>query len=279
MIAERIPVLCYHSVADSCDPRFAEWTVTPALFADHMRYLAENGYRTLTVRELVDRVFERGEAFDDHSVVITFDDGFADFHTHAWPSLRRHSLTATLYVATGFVGGTSTWLASVGEAERPMLSWSQIEELSQDGVEIGAHGHEHLQLDTLSAARASLEITRSRDALEPVVGPVASFAYPYGYYRRRLQRQIAEEGFSSAAAVREALSSPSDDRFAIARAIVAGGTSVDDLERIIRGDGLEVTPGAHTLRRGVWRAARRMGAGRIMERIRARRHRARAGEA
>jgi peptidoglycan/xylan/chitin deacetylase (PgdA/CDA1 family) len=279
MSAERIPVLLYHSVSETCDPRFAEWTVTPALFADHMRHLAESGYRTLTVREMVERVFDRREPFDARSVVITFDDGLADFHTHAWPSLRRHSLTATLYVATGFVGGTSTWLASVGEAERPMLSWSQIEELSQDGVEIGAHSHEHLQLDTLSAARASLEITKSRDALEEVVGPVASFAYPYGYYRRRLQRQIAEAGFSSACGVREALSSPSDDRFAIARAIVAGGTSVDDLERIIRGDGIEVTPGAHTLRRGVWRVARRMGAEPIMERVRARRHNARAGEA
>jgi peptidoglycan/xylan/chitin deacetylase (PgdA/CDA1 family) len=160
-----------------------------------------------------------------------------------------------------------------------MLSWSQIEELGRDGVEIGAHSHEHLQLDTLSAARAALEIRRSRDALQEVVGPVVSFAYPYGYYRRRLQRQIAEQGFSSACSVRDALSSPDDDRFAFARAIVAGGTSVDDLERIISGEGIEVASSAHTLRRGAWRTARRMGAEPILERLRARRHRARVGEA
>jgi peptidoglycan/xylan/chitin deacetylase (PgdA/CDA1 family) len=279
MSAQRIPVLLYHSVSEICDPRFAEWTVTPALFADQMRYLAENRYRTLTVRELAERVWERREPLDDRSVVITFDDGLLNFYTHAWPSLQRHSLSATLYVATGFVGRTSAWLADVGEGDQPMLNWSQIAELSRDGVEIGAHSHEHLQLDTLSAARAALEIRRSRDALQEVVGPVVSFAYPYGYYRRRLQRQIADEGFSSACSVRDALSSPDDDRFAFARAIVSGGTSVDDLERIICGDGIEVTPGAHTLRRGVWRVARRMGAEPIMERVRARRHNARAGEA
>ena len=279
MSAERIPVLCYHSVSDACDPLFAEWTVTPALFADHMRHLGEDGYRTLTMRELVERVFERREALDDRSVVITFDDGFADFYTHAWPSLSRHSHTATVFVATGFVGQTSTWLADVGEAQRPMLSWSQVAELSEAGIEMGAHGHEHLQLDAVSAASASSEITRSRDALEEVVGPVASFAYPYGYYRRRLQRQVADAGFSSACSVKNALSSPEDDRFAIARAIVAGGTSVDDLARIIRGEGIEVGPGARTLRRGAWRAARRVGAEPLLERVRARRHRARAGEA
>jgi peptidoglycan/xylan/chitin deacetylase (PgdA/CDA1 family) len=278
MSAHPIPVLLYHSVSDHCDPRFAEWTVAPALFADHMRYLADNGYRSLTVRELVERVFERREALDARSVVITFDDGFADFYTHAWPRLRRHTHSATVFIATGYVGRTSLWLASQGEAKRPMISWSQIEELGKAGIECGSHGHEHPQLDAIPAARAWSELTRSREALEPWVGPVASFAYPHGYYTRTLQRQVAEAGFSSACAVKDALSSAEDDRYAIARAVIRRGTSVADFGRIVRGEGVAVAPIARTLQRGAWRVARRAGAEPLLERLRSRRARAPARE-
>jgi peptidoglycan/xylan/chitin deacetylase (PgdA/CDA1 family) len=274
---ERIPVLLYHSISDHCDPRFAEWSVTPALFSEHMRHLADNGYRTLTVREFTERVFDRGEALEPRSVVITFDDGLADFYEHAWPTLRRHSHSATLYIATGFVGGTSEWLADLGEADRPMLTWSQIEELSDGGIECAAHGHSHLEMDLASASRAWSEITRSRDALESIVGRPVSFAYPHGYYRDRLKRQVARAGFSSACSVKDALSSPEDDRFGFARLIVRGGTSVDELDRIVRGDGIAMTPGPQRLRRGAWRAARRAGAEPLVDRIRSRRAQAPAG--
>jgi peptidoglycan/xylan/chitin deacetylase (PgdA/CDA1 family) len=268
--AERIPVLLYHSISEHCDPRFAEWSVTPALFSEHMRHLADNGYRTITAREFSERVFDRREALDPNSVVITFDDGLADFYEHAWPALRRHSHSATLYIATGFVGETSAWLADLGEGDRPMLTWSQIEELSEGGIECAAHGHSHVQMDLVSARRAWTEITRSRDALEAIVGRPVSFAYPHGYYRDRLKRQVARAGFSSACSVKDALSSQEDDRYGFARLIVRGGTSVDELERILRGDGIAATPGPQRLRRGAWRAARRAHAEPLVDRVRSR---------
>lgn len=279
MSVQRVPVLCYHSVSDDCDPRYAEWSLTPALFDDHMRYLADNGYRTLAVRDLAERVFERRQPLDDRTVVLTFDDGLADFYTGAWPCLRRYSHSATLFVATRFVGGTSTWLADLGEADRPMLTWSQIGELGEAGIECGAHGHEHVQMDLVSAHRAWSEITRSRDALEPVVGRPVSFAYPHGYYTSRLERQVAQAGFVSACAVKEALSSTDDDRYAIARVLIKAGTTVERLAEIINGEGVEVAPGPHWLRRGAWRAARRAGAEPLLERVRSRRARATAGNA
>jgi peptidoglycan/xylan/chitin deacetylase (PgdA/CDA1 family) len=270
MTAERIPVLLYHSVAPSCDPRFAEWTVTPEQFAAQMSHLDDKGYRPLTIRELATQAFERRAPIDPRSVVITFDDGFADFHQHAWPQLRRHSLTATVFISTGYVGGTSAWLAEDGEGDRQMLSWAQIMELHAEGVECAAHGHRHLQLDTVSAAVARSDIEQSKSALERVIGPVASFAYPHGYYTKRLQRQVAEAGFRSACAVRDALSSTEDDRFAIARIVVRGGTGLDAFARLLEGDGVEVAPRDATLRRGAWRALRRAGAEPIVHRLRSR---------
>jgi peptidoglycan/xylan/chitin deacetylase (PgdA/CDA1 family) len=277
MTVQRVPILLYHSVAGDCDPRFAEWTVTPRLFGEHMSYLAGNGYRSLTVRELVEHAFEGREPLDDRTVVITFDDGFADFYTHAWPRLRRYSQTATVFIATGYIGRTSAWLARQGEGERRMLTQSQIEELGSAGVECGAHGHEHAQLDTVSASSAWADITRSRDALEAVVGPVASFAYPHGYYTRRLQRQVARAGFSSACAVKDALGTTGDDRFALARTIVRGGTDLDAFGRIVRGDGIGIAPRGRVLRRGAWRAVRRAGAEPLVERLGSRRGMGRKG--
>jgi len=268
MTMQRIPILCYHSVAAKRDPRFAEWTVSPEDFAAQMLYLAENGYRPLTVAELVERAFRRRERIDPKTVAITFDDGFADFHAEAWPVLRRHSFPATVYIATGFVGETSGWLAPDGEADRPMLTWSQIEELSAAGIECGAHGHEHVQLDTVSAARADRDIRRSRDSLEEVVGPVKSFAYPHGYYTTRVRRQVAQAGFTSACAMKHALTNPEDDPFAIARAVVYGGVDMDGFARLLRGEGIGDAPGERRLRRGAWRTVRRAGAEPLVRRLR-----------
>lgn len=268
MSARPVPILLYHAVSQVSDPRFAEWTVAPARFAEQMHHLADNGYRAVTVGEFVNNAFDRRQAIDPRTVVITFDDGFGDFHTHAWPRLRELSLTATVFVTTGCVGRTSLWLRSQGEEGRPMLTWPQIDELAQAGIEFGSHSHRHPQLDTLAADEARSELERSRDALAARIGPVASFAYPHGYYTRVLQRQVAHVGFTSACAVKNGLSSTDDDRFALARAIVRSDHELDDFQRILRGEGLRVAPGPRTLRRGAWRVARRAGAEPFIERLR-----------
>jgi peptidoglycan/xylan/chitin deacetylase (PgdA/CDA1 family) len=244
--------------------------VTPELFAAHMEHLADSGYTALTVRELVDRAFERRLALPDRTVVITFDDGFADNHAHAWPVLERHGLTATVFVTSGAVGATSTWLADLGEAQRPMLTWEQIADLAAAGIEIGAHGHEHLQLDTVSFRRAWRDITASRDALEEAVGPAASFAYPHGYHTAGLKRMVEQAGFSSACAVKDAMSAPGDDRFALARIVVRGGTGVEAFGRTIRGAHHGHPPGRRIVARGAWRMARRGGAEPLIRRVRQR---------
>jgi peptidoglycan/xylan/chitin deacetylase (PgdA/CDA1 family) len=268
MSPQPIPILLYHAISETSDPRFAEWTVTPDAFDDQLCVLADDGYRTLTVSEFVERAFERREQLDPRTVVITFDDGFADFRAEAWPRLRALSMTATVFVATRYAGGTSRWLIDQGEAGRPMLSWRQIEELAEAGIEFGSHGHSHRQLDTLSAGKTWWELARSREALGARVGAVASLAYPHGYYTREVQRQASQLGFSSACSVKDALSSTEDDRFALARAVVRRGTDLSGFRRLLRGEGLRVAPGPHHLSRGAWRIARRAGAEPLFERLR-----------
>jgi peptidoglycan/xylan/chitin deacetylase (PgdA/CDA1 family) len=259
-------VLLYHSVAEAVDARFAQWAVAPEQFGAQMDLLAREGYHALTIAELAERVWTRPGSIPDRVVAITFDDGFADFYTAAWPHLRRNGLTATVFVTTGYVGSTSSWLSRLGEGNRPLMSWAQVAEIAEAGVECGAHGHTHVQLDTVSRSRAAEEIDVSRRALAEAVGPVVSFAYPHGYHTRHVRREVHRAGFTSACAVGDGLASASDDGYAVTRAIIRGGTSIDAFARIL--EGRSPNPGRRPLRRVAWRALRCAGGEPLIDRMR-----------
>src|SRR3954449_3067340 len=124
----QVPILMYHSIAREAGRRFRPFVVAPEQFAEQIAYLDQAGYTPLTVSELVRAWAYRGIGLPTRPVVVTFDDGFADFHTAALPVLARYGFSATLYVATGYIGDTSRWLAAEGEGERPMLTWAQLAE-------------------------------------------------------------------------------------------------------------------------------------------------------
>ena len=180
-----VPVLLYHSVCTDPAPLMREWAIKPNRFRDHLAFLRSEGYETLTVTDYVQRLVSPGLGLPERLVVITFDDGFADFAENAAPALAEAEMTATLYVSTAYVGETSTWLGPDGE--QPMLSWSAISDLAAGGIEIGAHAHYHRALDELDRATAQIEIVRSKQLLEDQLGSlVESFAYPHGYHTRAI---------------------------------------------------------------------------------------------
>ncbi len=254
----RIPVLLYHSVADESSARFRPWSVHPRRFAAHMELLADRGRHSLTVGQLEQALRPGGPPLPDRPVVITFDDGFADFHSTALPVLEKHHLASTMYATTGYLGGTARWLAREREQDRPMLHPEQLHDIATRGVEIGAHSHTHPRLDELSAADSRAEIYRSKEVLEQELQrPVTSFAYPHGCHSRRVREQVIEAGYSSATAVRHAMSSPEDDLFALARVMVLADTTTEDLAKLLAGEGIPQAPYRPRTRTALWRVARR----------------------
>ncbi len=251
--ARRVPILLYHSVCDDPAPLLRDWAVTPFQFREHLQRLGDAGFSTLTVTEYVD-LLAAGDAVPERLVVITFDDGFADFERHAAPALQDAGMTATLYVSTAYVGGRSTWLGPDGE--QPMLGWDAIRDLLGIGVEIGPHSHHHWALDELDPAAAVDEITRSQQLMEHELGaPTASFAYPHGYHNRRIQRVLRAAGFTSACGVKHASSSTADDVMGLARIIVPADASGGGLLSLM--DDLPCAPRRERLRTGAWRVVRR----------------------
>ena len=253
-----IPILLYHSIADTVAPDYRRWAVTPAAFAAQLAYLRQEGYHALTVTELAHCVTTSPAALPAKPVVITFDDGLADFYTNALPLLRTYGFPATLYITTGYVEGKSQWLAAVGEGERAMMSWAQIAELSAHGIECGAHTHSHPQLDTLPRLQARYEIVHSKRLLEEKLGrPVTSFAYPHGYHDKAVQQMVREAGFIAACGVKDAISRPDDDRFALARMIVAGDTTLPQFAKLLTSHGVALAPKGERPITKVWRLVRR----------------------
>jgi peptidoglycan/xylan/chitin deacetylase (PgdA/CDA1 family) len=224
----------YHSISCQANRKFKRFTVSPDLFAQHMAYLHEREYVPISVGHAV-RALSGGEAtLPEHPVVLTFDDGFADFYTAALPVLERYKFAATLYIATAFIGGTSRWMHSEGEMERPMLTWDQLAEVSARGIECGAHSHSHPHLDLLLPSVAREEITRCKEILEDrLARPISTFAYPFGHHTTTVRRIVHSVGYTSACAVRSARVTGLHDPFMLARRTVTAGTGVDGFAALL----------------------------------------------
>jgi|SRR5579872_6199392 len=211
---KNIPILMYHSISQPARLRLRALCVPPVSFAAQVDYLHRNKYTLLNVTQLVHALTGK-TTLPERPVVLTFDDGYADFYQHALPVLSRYHLTATLYIATGLVERTNPWDGA------SMLTWNQITEISSSGIECGAHTHSHPKLDTLPLTMARKEIGRSKDLLEQHLGQeVTSFCYPYGYYTADVRRLVKEADFTSACAVNHAMSSNTADHFTLERLMV-----------------------------------------------------------
>jgi len=251
-----VPILLYHSVSDQPTGQFGPYTVTRAQLASHLDQVERLGFSTRTVGQLVAQR-AAGIPLPARTAVITFDDGFADFD-NAWAELTQRGLAATLYVTAGTIGGRSEWLAPLGAADLPMLSRSHLVDLAADGCEIGAHSMSHPQLDCLSPRSAAAEIRMSKDVLEQALGrSVDTFAYPHGYHDKTVKQLVAEAGYTSAAAVRNALSPADDDPFAVARVTVTSDFGPGQIARVLTGRGAPVAKPRERWRTRLWRQERR----------------------
>jgi peptidoglycan/xylan/chitin deacetylase (PgdA/CDA1 family) len=178
-------------------------SITPERFREQMRWLRISGWKTLSLHE----AFGPTPPSSGKNVVLTFDDGFANFYTEAFPVLQEFGLTAAVFLVTDFIGGQADWLArdreliedTVGSlplraesrpihvdrlvklASQRLLSWPQIHEMAEAGIEFHSHTASHPFLPGLGPAQAEDEVRRGMNALRAALGRERSyFAYPYG---------------------------------------------------------------------------------------------------
>jgi peptidoglycan/xylan/chitin deacetylase (PgdA/CDA1 family) len=249
--AELIPILMYHAVGVPRDRRFARWVVSPDALETQLRSLIQAGY---TLVGLTDWALQRT---NEKTAVLTFDDGYHDFVDQALPVLKRLAARATVYVATGYIGGTARWLPLAAERDRPMMTWEDLNTLDAEGIEVGSHGHMHLELDTRSSDIARRDIVLSRDELVRHGFRPTSFAYPYGYVDDSVRGMVAAAGFRTACTVGDGLFRADRDRLRMRRLIIDSRSSSDALMNRVSGP--EVTLQRRVLEAGrvPWREVRR----------------------
>lgn len=233
------PILMYHSVAAEPVRATKRLAVSPSALREQLAWLTDHGFTGMTFFDAAETL--RVCDLPDRTVVLTFDDGYADFATTALPLLERFGFPATLFVTTGWVAD-----AGANSAGRPLdrtLRWEQIRDIAQSGIEIGAHGHSHAALDELSDDDLRMELTHPRALLEDCIGkPVPTVAYPFGYSSPRVRRAARAAGYSYGAAVRNIRATPAADPFRLPRLTIRRNTRPALFAEAVSGSGGGMMP-------------------------------------
>ena len=173
-----VPVLMYHSISDNLFGKshpYYQINTAPEVFSRQMRWLRNNGYRTLDTNELMCGL-QNGQDLSK-TVVITFDDGYRDFLTDAMDVMKQCSFSATIYLATDRVQHKSLRIEGA-----EYLTWSDVRELHQHGIRFGSHTVTHPDMRSLGPEQIEYELCCSKETMEDNLGvAVNSFAYPFAF--------------------------------------------------------------------------------------------------
>lgn len=247
-----LPVLMYHAVGSPMPSSLRELSVAPALLREQLDALRESGRRLLGLTDAL-AAQRRGELV----AALTFDDAYRDFTESALPVLSDARAGATLYAPTRSLGGTAEWMPGAA-AQLPLLATSDLAEVAAAGVEVGSHGARHVPMDVLPPATAAAYLLESRSALEDAVqAPVTSLCYPHGYTSRRLRRQVAAAGYTSACAIGHRLHAVDEDPLAVSRLLVGPQHDPAGLVELVRHGPRSMAPQIKRAAAPAWRVVRR----------------------
>ncbi|MDF2668298.1 MAG: polysaccharide deacetylase family protein [Paenibacillus sp.] len=207
----RIPVLNYHSIGIQPGNNAV---LSPKNLEDQMNYLAKEGYTTLSMRQFIDIWEGRLEA-PSKSVLLTFDDGYADNHQAALPILKKHNFKAVLFMSPGSVG--DGWY----------VDWTQAKELHEAGWDIQPHGMTHPYLNKLSVEKQKAEIEEAARLIEENLGIRAEmFCYPYGVYNKDTLKILTDNRYKIAFTIDQGVAETTQNPLTLKRLFIGGSDSL-----------------------------------------------------
>jgi peptidoglycan/xylan/chitin deacetylase (PgdA/CDA1 family) len=215
-----LPILMYHYIrtppsikGDSLGYRLS---VSPADFTTQMDWLSRHGYHAIDFND-VRAYFGGRQPLPANPVVITFDDGYADLYTTAYPILAAHEFKAVAYIVSGFVGRKS------------YVSAAQVVQMDNNGIEIASHTVNHADLTRSPNGIAVRELVDSKRWLEHLLGrPVVDFAYPSGKFNGQVVADVVQAGYDTAVTTMSSVDHSVADRYLWTRVRVGGGESMAD---------------------------------------------------
>ena len=168
-----IPVLMYHKIDSQIQDML---TVSVEQFENHLKYLQEFNYQSITTEELTN-FLENKTTLPQNLVLITFDDGYVSNLELAYPLLQKYKMKATIFLPTAYLGGISSWY----EGGADLMNYAQLKSMDSGVIEFGLHSHKHPNFKHLELAQMREELLTNQQILtQNGINYTPTFAYPYG---------------------------------------------------------------------------------------------------
>ncbi|MCW4644234.1 polysaccharide deacetylase family protein [Bacillus safensis] len=213
-----LPILMYHSISSGNSLR-----VPKSEFASHMKWLKENDYVTLSPEEVY-RVFTTNSMPSKKSVLITFDDGYTDNYTKAFPILKQYGMKATIFMIEQSIG-------------RPNhLTDEQMDEMMAHGISIESHTIHHLELNRLSKQQQEEELKGSKTFFDQQFSQrTRMVSYPVGRYNEETLKLAKEAGYQMAVTTEPGHAKKEQGMMSLHRVRISPGLSPESFGRLIEG--------------------------------------------
>jgi peptidoglycan/xylan/chitin deacetylase (PgdA/CDA1 family) len=186
-----IPILCYHNF-NPTTPGFMN--MTPVLFETQLKYLKDNGFTVIPLKEAVAYLKGERDSLPAKAVVITLDDGWQSVYKYAAPLIKKYNVPVTLFI----------YPQTISEGKNAM-TWEELKELQKTGLfDIQGHTYDHPNFKQAKKRLSSenyekyivMQLTKSKKMLEEKLGqPVTLLAWPFGIYNNYLEEQAAKAGY------------------------------------------------------------------------------------
>lgn len=205
----KFPIFNYHHIRpmppESAGVTERAFTVTAEGLEAHLKYFKENGYQVVLIDELL-KYFDIGQPLPSKAVALTFDDGWREHYSNAFPILKKYGVKATFFVPTGWVG------------KPEIMSWDEMRQMSEAGMVFGSHSVSHPYLDKLSDENLKKEVEDSKKLLEEKLGKQVDYiAYPAGMYNDKVIEAVKAAGYQAALGVYKIIEQSPKYRWSIRR--------------------------------------------------------------
>lgn len=185
-----VSVLMYHHIEPIDKAKsegHAQLTVDSGVFDQQMKYLVDNGYRTISAGDLADALIKH-TGIPGKPIIITIDDGYSDNYYYAFPIAKKYNIILNLMIPTGLIGNNG------------YMTWDNLKEMNGSGlVYMYDHTWSHYSLPIGNDIKDEEEIMTAKKQLEENLGKeVKIFAYPYGSYDLRIINILKKNGFIAA---------------------------------------------------------------------------------
>jgi peptidoglycan/xylan/chitin deacetylase (PgdA/CDA1 family) len=224
----RISILMYHSISDreaEVSHPYFQTNTKPEVFARQMQFLSDNNYNVISLSEAIKLI--SGQSLSASSpvtgapryTVLTWDDGYLDFYTNAFPILEKLGFTASVFLPTGFIADHRRTFKG-----RDCLKWDEIRSLSSRGIDFGSHTIGHHQLYAEERNKIESELKNSKEDIEHnTKKQVDAFSYPFAFpdqdvqFVSFLKDTLQTLGYKSGVTTRIGTASNADDLYFLKR--------------------------------------------------------------